>query len=1146
MLKSFVPAGFRGRLFLTFLAISTLPLIATGVAFFVVLERDLERETLGKLSFATNAKRSEITQYLTFATRQAESLSNSNTVRYSIGDFYGFSYAFRQIDPSPSRAAEILRGAFGVDAETGQPISADSDALIRSALEYSNVHGRFHEDYTSFIGASEFDNIYLVNVDGRVVYSVEKDAYLGADLKAMMRATPLSDIALNALPPNAGDSIVFRDFQKDPLTGHFASYVAVRVEFYQRVRGVIVFRLPTTGIGRLVQSDREATERLYLLSSSYRVLTAPEESGRTPGAPDAPGWIPASSAGTSVVEKGLAGVKSLDAWASIGVFGQAWTLIAEIPTSVAFASTATLKQVVLLLALLSLSIIIGVVLYLSRSMTAPLEALTSGAEAIAAGDHSHDMPAIERPSEFGRLTASFRRMRDAVRDQLELINQKNIQLEQQLRLIEEKNTALQEADRQKDTFLANTSHELRTPLNGIIGISETLSAGAAGDLATPQRNQLQLITFSARRLSRLVDDLLDLYRIRQGRIRLDLQPVHVASSVRNVLQLSEPLFRGEPVTVRVDIPETTPFLLADPVRFEQILYNLLGNAIKYTDQGTIRIFAESTAGTVSVTVEDTGRGISADDLERMFQPMEQGDGPAVARSGGAGLGLTIARQLATVLHGELVAESVLGQGSKFTVRLPCAVPLDPATEPHVETGYHETINAHHPSIVEPPAAHGAPVILVVDDEPINVQVLRNVLAPQGYHIRTADNGPDAIRLVEKDPPDLIVLDVMMPGMTGLEVASRLRERHNLVDLPILMLTARSRTRDVIAGFESGANDYVVKPFIKDELLARVSTLIEARRGRSSAQENVRLRDEVERRMRVEDALRLSQQRMTGLLDSLAAALICINPQGTVTYANRAARTILGRPIELGTLISTLLPRDVVDTIDRVCRAEGEVTLENVRIDTTGSAPLIHALELEAEAGGGLAIILAADAAAARSEGLVAHVRNAIDSVGDTLSRQATGSSRAGDSSVAAMDSERDAYRRAVLEVMTTSLSLWTALTGKGRIEFAERSGIWRVTLDKSSLQTRTLDKYLLIETLPLKPRWRDVVRTAELVLSEAEAAACSNGTIASKQAALSEQLKALRAMLREGTAHRSPRTTADAAPPPAAQPTAEKSLASQG
>ena len=149
MLRRFVPAGFRGRLFITFLAISTFPLIATAFAFFVVLESDLERETLGKLSFATHAKRSEITQYLTFAARQAESLSHSNTVRYSIGDFYGFNYAFRQIDPSPTLAAEVLRSAFGVGVDASQPISTDSDALIRSALEYSNVHSRFHEDYTT-------------------------------------------------------------------------------------------------------------------------------------------------------------------------------------------------------------------------------------------------------------------------------------------------------------------------------------------------------------------------------------------------------------------------------------------------------------------------------------------------------------------------------------------------------------------------------------------------------------------------------------------------------------------------------------------------------------------------------------------------------------------------------------------------------------------------------------------------------------------------------------------------------------------------------------------------------------------------------------------------------------------------------------
>jgi two-component system sensor histidine kinase ChiS len=1130
MLRSLVPAGFRGRLFVTFLAISILPLVATGLAFFTVLEADVERETLAKLSFATNAKRSEVTQYLAFAARQAETLSRSNTVRYSIGDFYGFSYAFRQIDPSPSRSGETLRQAFGIEADGEHLLPGDTDALIRSALEYSNVHGRFHEDFAEFIGASEFDNLYLVNVDGNIVYSVKKDAYLGTDLRAMLRATPLSDIALEALGPLQGERAIFRDFQTDPVTHRFVAYVAFRVQFYQRVRGVIIFRLPPAGLGRILQPATGSAEELYLLSSADRLIAASPTNGRAIGDVVRPAWLPPDHAGTIEVERGFGGMSSLDAWSPIDVFGKNWILAAEIPTATAFASTDTLKEIVLLLALASLMVIVGVVLYLSRSMTRPLEALTSGAEAIAAGELGHDMPSIERPTELGRLTASFRRMRDAVRDQLALIGDKNVQLEKQVSLIEEKNIALEEADRQKDTFLANTSHELRTPLNGIIGISETLSAGAAGGMTTAQQNQLQLITFSARRLSRLVDDLLDLYRIRQGRMRLDFQPVHVASSVRNVLQLSEPLFRGEPVTVRVDIPETVPFLLADPVRFEQILYNLLGNAIKYTDQGVIRIFAEAGDGEVRVSVEDTGRGIPADDLDRIFQPLEQGDGfDGPRKSGGAGLGLTIARQLATVLKGNLIAESRLGVGSRFTVTLPAAAALDHAAERLANAGYHETINRRDEVAPEPQAADGTPVVLVVDDEPINVQVLRNVLAPQGYAVRAADNGVDALRLVETAAPDLVILDVMMPGMTGLEVARRLRERHGLVDLPILMLTARSRTRDVIAGFESGANDYVVKPFIKDELLARVTTLIEVRRARGRAAENLRLRDEVERRIQVEDALRLSQRRMAGLLDSLAAGLVCINPAGVVTYANRAARDVLARPVEPGqTAITALLPPDIVEAIARLCRAEGEVTLENVRLGD-GSSPLVHALELEAEAGGGIAIIIAPHEGTERAtEGLVASVRGAIDSVGDALAATPADS----DPGLAASltGDGRDAYRDLILDVMTLSLSLWAEATGKSRIELAERSGIWRVTLDRSSLQTRTLDKYLLTETLPAHPRWRDVIRTAEFVLEEMQRIGQPNGALGARRDRLIARLAALRELLRDGVALRTPSRTDQPAP----------------
>jgi two-component system sensor histidine kinase ChiS len=617
------PIGFRGRLLMIFLAISTLPLAATAIAFFYILNGNAEAETQGKLAFVRDAKRSEVVQYLTFAVRQAENLTSTNAVRYSIGDFYGFSYAFRQIDPSPEAAVAILHQAFGIDRANADGTPAtDDDALIRAALEYANAHNQFHDDFAGFVRASEFDNIYLVNADRRVVYSVTKDGYLGADLDATMRGTPVAQAVETLLAaevaPGRDHTTVIRDFERDPVTGAFAAYVVTLVEFYHRVRGAVVFRLPVSGLDGLVQSESGATGGLFLLNGQQQVLSAPPASAATTGL-GAGAAIPlARSAmggtGAATLEPGLAGEPALSAWTTLDFLDLGWTLAAEVPTAVAFADSEALRRIVLMLAALSLPVLLGLAIYLSRMMTAPLNTLTDAAEAIAEGDLERAMPTIDRPSEFERLTRSFRRMRDAVREQLGLIGEKNSQLEEQVRLIEQKNAELEETDRLKDTFLANTSHELRTPLNGIIGISETLSAGAIGDLTSEQRSQLQLITFSARRLSRLVDDLLDLYRIRHNQMRLDIHPVHVASSIRNILQLSEPLLRGEPVTLRVDVPETIPFVQTDPVRFEQILYNLLGNAIKYTDQGSILIFAEAQGEMVAISVEDTGCGISNENL----------------------------------------------------------------------------------------------------------------------------------------------------------------------------------------------------------------------------------------------------------------------------------------------------------------------------------------------------------------------------------------------------------------------------------------------------------------------------------------------------------------------------------------------------
>ncbi|MEF0943431.1 response regulator [Rhizobium sp. BR 362] len=1126
MLRALSPSGFRGRLLLILLAISLLPLLATASAFFYILNRSVTVETFAKLAFVRDAKRSEIEQYLTFATRQAESLSQSNAVRYSIGDFYGFAYAFRQIDPSPERATAILRQMFGIDRDGGGEalLPKDNDAMLRSALEYANAHQQFHDDFVSFVTTSEFENLYLITPEQRVVYSVEKDRYLGTDLKTLVAPTPLSRLARAMAEAPVEQTMLISDFTTDPVTGKFGAYVAVRVAFYNKVRGMVIFRMGAKGLNRIVQSQQGETSSLYLLNSDGFYISAPD--GHQPGTRSDPAATgDAAPSATALVDDGLGGVPALAASVQLHFGAVPWSLVAEVPESVAFANSNSLRQIVITLALVLLPVLTGLVFYLSGTMTRPVQRLTDAAGAIADGDLDHVMPTIKNPSELGRLTASFTRMRDAVREQLNLINQKNAELETHVGLIEEKNKALEEADRMKDAFVANTSHELRTPLNGIIGISETLVAGVAGELTATQRNQLQLISFSARRLSRLVDDLLDLYRIRQGRMRLDIHPVHIATSVSNVLKMCEPLLRGEPVALEVDIPEDIPFVMADPVRFEQILYNLLGNAIKYAGQSTIRVVATPTGKNVAISVEDTGVGIASDSLERIFQPLEQaGFGDGTRGPAGTGLGLTIARQLATFLNGKLTAHSVLGEGSRFTLVLPAATVepsyIDYFGEELDQKRLHETVDmiARSQIAADAPMAPGAPLILVVDDEPINIQVLRNVLQPVGYVVRAAESGADALAFINRLKPDLVVLDVMMPGMSGLEVAKAIRERYDLLDVPIIMVTARSRTRDVIAGFEHGANDYVVKPFVKDELLARVATLLEAARARSQIRENSSLKAEIERRVEVEDALRLSQQRMARLLEIFEVAILCTDHQHRIIYANQAALGMFNVPIIANeTALSSLTGTELAESMYQAVKREGEFFQPSIRLGADAFA--LSAFEFDIGTGGGLALVVQPISASdiTRRDRVVHHLLGAIDSAGANLTILAPEPERPDASAIEPLAEPRQqrAFRLTIIDVMKQSVELWKRMTGKGKIDFAERSGIWRVNLDRSSLQARTLEKYLLLETLPLQPRWRDVIRSGEFALAHAMKTSL-DADLSDLAETLRRDLDELRAMVRDG------------------------------
>lgn len=454
-------------------------------------------------------------------------------------------------------------------------------------------------------------------------------------------------------------------------------------------------------------------------------------------------------------------------------------------------------------------------------------------------------------------------------------------------------------DKLKDEFLANTSHELRTPLHGIIGLAESLIDGAAGKLPSRAVASLSSIASSGRRLSNLVNDILDFSRLKNRELRLERAPVDLKAMIDKVLALSRYLLKEKGIALENAVGDDARYVLGDENRLEQILFNLVGNAIKFTESGRVLISTRAVADVVELTVEDTGIGIPEDRLEDVFKSFEQVDSSDARRFGGAGLGLSITRQLVELHGGRVWIESRLGLGTEVKLTLPAspvapvtskdAPPPAPIAVPMVRASDDEPEGAPSPA---PRVGASRFRILAVDDEPVNLQVLTNFLGLQGYETTTASSGPEALRALEDDRFDLVLLDVAMPGMSGHEVCRALRERHPLFELPVLMLTAKGRPGDVVQGFESGANDYVTKPFDRAELSARVHTLLALRSAIDTALMNARhLESEVSRR-RLAEALHGLSAALGSTLETTKIAEVLLDKLADVVAYDRAF--VLGR------------------------------------------------------------------------------------------------------------------------------------------------------------------------------------------------------------------------------------------------------------
>ncbi|WP_168118591.1 ATP-binding protein [Paenibacillus sp. HB172176] len=408
------------------------------------------------------------------------------------------------------------------------------------------------------------------------------------------------------------------------------------------------------------------------------------------------------------------------------------------------------------------------------------------------------------------------------------------------------NARLVETDRLKDQFLANTSHELRTPLHGIMNIALGLAGNETERLGSGGKKDLNLLITISRRMSSILDDLLDSARLREKGIELNREPVFLQAVAQGVIDMLRYMLEGRSVRMEMRIAEDAPPVWADEKRMVQILYNLLHNAAKFTERGIIAVSADVMDEWLIVRVTDTGQGMDEAVLARVFKPYEQGvEG---ARDGrGIGLGLSISKELAELHGSELMVSSKPGQGSEFSLLLPLAdtasrqAPQKTALveqEQEIDSlaayaadPIHSVHSAFHLDASSSdlwdsiPLLHGSKArILAVDDDRVNLTVLETILSRTAYELHTTATVKEMLDLLDREAWDLLIVDVMMPGMSGYELTKRVRERFSLSDLPILLLTARSQLQDIYMGFSSGANDYVTKPVDALELQYRIWSL----------------------------------------------------------------------------------------------------------------------------------------------------------------------------------------------------------------------------------------------------------------------------------------------------------------------------------
>ena len=487
-------------------------------------------------------------------------------------------------------------------------------------------------------------------------------------------------------------------------------------------------------------------------------------------------------------------------YAQVETFSK-WVVVTSGKESEVFASAYRIGATVLVISFIFLCLISFVVIRFANGILTSLISLISYAKDVSEGDFAHRLENTNRRDELGILHSSLQRLVDALQSMLE---------------------ETKEASKMKGQFLANMSHEIRTPLNAIIGVTHLTLRD--GNLSEKQQNYLGKILTAARSLLGLINDVLDLSKVEAGMLELEETAFNLRDTMENILSIHSESASSKKLKLELIYPDGFPEdFFGDPLRIGQVVNNIISNAIKFTSVGGITVTvdceksAENNEGDgnndifhcIRISVTDTGIGIAEDVLAKLFQPFTQADASTSRQFGGTGLGLAISDKLVSLLGGGFTVTSAVGEGTTFSFSMLLRYNPEGGRRNKEEMSLDDAFAALHLT---------GKRILVAEDNAINQMILQELLAPSGATIVMADNGQQAVEAVRTQTFSLVLMDMQMPIMDGLEATRTIREFTTEAQLPIIAVTANAMKEDKTRGFAAGMSDYITKPVDPEHLL----------------------------------------------------------------------------------------------------------------------------------------------------------------------------------------------------------------------------------------------------------------------------------------------------------------------------------------